>query len=140
MSQLTLDAVIRITGAALAKGRELNLKPLTVVVLDTSGEIKALQREDGAAPLRPAIAIGKAHGALSMQTSSRALADVAAERPQFFGALVAAAGGKMIPAAGGLLIKQGGEIVGAVGISGDVSDQDEVCAIAGIEAAGLAVG
>jgi len=140
MSQLSLDTANRIIDAALARGRELKLKPLTVVVLDISGEVKALQREDGAARLRNQVALGKAHGALSMLTSSRALAEVAAERPQFFGALVAAAEGKMIPAAGGVLLKQGDEVLGAVGISGDLSDQDEICAIAGVEAAGLSVG
>lgn len=137
MSQLSLDAANQIINAALARGRELSLKPLTVVVIDASGELKAVQREDGGSALRPAVALGKAHGALYMQTSSRALADVAAERPQFFSALVAAAEGKMIPAAGGILIKQSGEIIGAVGISGDLSDQDEICAIAGVQAAGL---
>lgn len=140
MSQLSLDAAKQIIDAALAKGRDLQLKPLTVVVLDASGELKALQREDGASPLRPAVALGKAHGALYMHTSSRALGEMAAERPQFFGALAEAAGGKLIPAAGGVMIKQGEQIIGAVGISGDLSDQDEICAIAGVEAAGLSVG
>jgi uncharacterized protein GlcG (DUF336 family) len=137
---ITLKQARDIIDAALAKGRELGLKPLTVVVLDHSGEIKASAREDGSSRLRPAIAEGKARGALSMEMSSRALADLAEARPNFFATLVAAAGGRMVAAAGGVLVMADSGIVGAVGISGDLSDQDEACAIAGIEAAGLKAG
>ncbi|MGF1528922.1 MAG: heme-binding protein [Candidatus Competibacterales bacterium] len=137
MSTLTLDLARTLTDKALAKGRELGLKPLTVVVLDQSGEIKYLVREDGSAPLRPTVARGKARAALALSTTSRAIAEMAAERPSFVAALATAAPGDIIPAAGGVLIKHQGEIIGAVGISGDLSDQDEICALAGIAAAGL---
>lgn len=136
---LTLKDANTIIVAALGKGRELDLKPLTVVVLDYSGEIKASAREDGSSRFRPTVAFGKAAGALSLEMSSRALADIAEQRPQFFGSLVAASSGRMIAAAGGVLIKRGDEVIGAVGISGDTSDQDEACAIAGVEAAGFSV-
>ena len=134
---LTLEAANTVIKAALARGRELDLKPLTVVVLDHSGEIKAAAREDGSSRLRPAVAQGKAQGALALEMSSRALAEMAEARPQFFNTLVAASGGRMVAAAGGVLIREGDAVIGAVGISGDVSDQDEACAVAGVEAAGF---
>ncbi len=137
---ITLKQAQAIIDAALAKGRELDLKPLTVVVLDHSGEVKASAREDGSSRLRPAIAEGKARGALAMEMSSRALAELSEARPQFFNTLVAAAGGRMVAAAGGVLVRAESGIVGAVGISGDLSDQDEACAVAGVEAAGLQAG
>ncbi len=133
---LTLKDANTIIVTALAKGRELELKALTVVVLDHSGEIKACAREDGSSRLRPTVAKGKASGALALETSSRALAEMASARPEFFNSLVAASGGNLVAAAGGVLIKSGTIVLGAVGISGDTSDQDEACAIAGVEAAG----
>ncbi len=133
---LTLKDANTIIVSALAKGRELDLKPLTVVVLDHSGEIKACAREDGASRLRVKVAGGKASGALALEMSSRQLAEMADQRPEFFNTLVAASGGTMVAAAGGVLIKSGSVVLGAVGISGDTSDQDEACAIAGVEAAG----
>lgn len=137
----TLAQANTIIAASRAKGRELALKPLTVVVLDAGGHIVALEREDGASYGRPQIAIGKAAGALAMGTSSRALAETAAERPQFIGALASAWDGKLIPAAGGVLIRDAdGRLLGAVGITGDLSDKDEEAAFAGIAAAGLTAG
>ncbi|TCM20714.1 uncharacterized protein GlcG (DUF336 family) [Novosphingobium sp. PhB165] len=130
-----------VIAAARAKGRELGLNPLTVVILDPGGHLVALEREDNSGFGRPDIALGKAAGALAMGVSSRKLGDMAAERPQFMGALSSAWNGKLIPAAGGVLIRsQAGVLLGAIGVSGDVSDQDEATAFAGIEAAGLAVG
>jgi uncharacterized protein GlcG (DUF336 family) len=138
---LSLDQARAIIAASRARGRELALKPLTVVVLDAGGHMVAMEREDGAAYGRPQIAGGKAAGALAMGLSSRALGDMAAERPQFLAALSAAWDGKLIPAAGGVLIRDAqGIVVGAVGISGDLSDKDEDAAIAGIEAVGLTAG
>ena len=138
---INLDQARAIIAASRAKGRELDLKPLTVVVLDAGGHVVALEREDGAAFGRPQIAIGKASGALAMGTSSRALGDMAADRPQFIAALSVAWEGKLIPAAGGVLIRDtAGTLLGAVGITGDLSDKDEEAAIAGIQAAGLAAG
>ncbi|MCC6828198.1 MAG: heme-binding protein [Novosphingobium sp.] len=138
---ILLEQARTIVSASLALARAQNFRPLTVVVLDVGGHPIALEREDGASFGRPAIAIGKAAGALAMGTSSRALGDMAVERPQFIGALAVAWDGRMIPAAGGVLVRDGeGRVIGAVGISGDTSDKDEEAAIAGITAAGLVAG
>ena len=138
MPQLSLDQANHIIVAALAKGRELGLKPLCVAVLDAGGHLVALAREDGASILRPQIAIGKAASALGLGISSRKIADMAAERPTFLASLAALAPQGLVPAAGGVIAVSGDETVGAVGITGDTSDNDEACALAGLEAAGLA--
>lgn len=137
MSRLTLEQASVIIDTALAKGRELGLLPLTVAVLDAGGHLVALKREDGSGILRPDIAIGKAWGSLGMGFSSRLLRDRLSDRPIFLNALAAASGGRLIPVPGGVLIRdESGEVVGAVGISGDASDKDEACAIAGVQATG----
>ena len=138
MSKLTLAQAAIIADRALAKGREQNFKPLTVVVLDAGGQMKVLKREDGSSLLRPEIANGKAWGVLGMGLGGRAIAARAQAAPQFMAALSDASGGRMIPVPGGVLIRDAaGEIIGSVGISGDISENDELCAVAGIEAAGL---
>ncbi|MCX7863481.1 MAG: heme-binding protein [Novosphingobium sp.] len=138
---ISLEQARAVIAAARAKAREMALNPLTVVVLDAGGHLVAMEREDGCAHGRPDIAAGKAAGALAMGVSSRALGDMAAERPQFLAALSVAWQGRIIPAAGGVLIRDAdGMLLGAVGISGDLSDRDEAAAIAGIEAAGLVAG
>lgn len=138
MATLTLEQAVRVAEATLERGRAAGFKPLTVAVLDAGGNVKVVHRDDGSDILRPDIAIGKAWGALGMGMSSRALGDLAAERPQFAASLAALAQGKVVPAAGGVLLRNGdGIVVGAVGVSGDVSDNDEDCALAGVEAAGL---
>jgi uncharacterized protein GlcG (DUF336 family) len=135
---LTLSQAEAITAAARAKGRELGLQPLTVVVLDAGGQVKMVQREDGSSLLRPEIALGKAYGALAMGLGGRELARRAQSMQGFMNALSDIAGGRAVPVPGGVLCcDAGGTILGAVGISGDVSAQDEVCAVAGIQAAGL---
>jgi uncharacterized protein GlcG (DUF336 family) len=138
---LTLQQATTIVEAALRAGRQTGCAPLAVAVLDAGGHLKAFAREDGAGIVRPQIAVGKAWGALGMGVGSRALARRVAEQPQqqaFFGALNAMSEGRVVPAAGGVLIKDaGGSVLGAVGISGDVSDKDEACALAGIAAAAL---
>jgi uncharacterized protein GlcG (DUF336 family) len=135
---LTLEQAEAITRAARAKGRELGLLPLTVVVLDAGGQVKSVQREDGSSLLRPEIALGKAYGALAMGLGGRELARRAQSMQGFMNALSDLAGGRAVPVPGGVLCcDAGGTILGAVGISGDVSAQDEVCAVAGIQAAGL---
>ena len=135
---LTLAQAEAITAAARAKGRELGLLPLTVVVLDAGGQVKSVQREDGSSLLRPEIALGKAYGALAMGLGGRELARRAQSMQGFMNALSDIAGGRAVPVPGGVLCcDAGGTILGAVGISGDVSAQDEVCAVAGIQAAGL---
>lgn len=138
MSLLTLEKANQIIDNAINKARELNLSPLTVVVLDEAGHLKALQREDGASMIRQQIATAKAWGAVNMGVSSRSLAGVAVQRPDFMNALVNIADGKLMPAPGGVLIRDtDNRLIGAVGISGDSSEQDERCAIAGIEGVGL---
>ena len=135
---LTLAQASNIVDVALRKAREMNLAPMTVAVLDAGGHLVAFKREDKSGILRYEIAYGKAWGALGMGFGSRTLFERAATTPQFFNALYAASGGRVVTNPGGVLIRNsGGDIVGAVGISGDTSDKDEICAIAGIEAAGL---
>ncbi|MFI3186865.1 MAG: heme-binding protein [Methylococcaceae bacterium] len=141
MKELTLEKANIIINTATNKARKLNLAPLTVVVLDASGHLKAMQREDGATMIRQQIAIAKAWGAVSMGISSRSLASVAVERPDFMNALLNMTDGKIMPVPGGVLIRDTkNNLIGAVGISGDISDQDERCAIAGIEAVGFIAG
>ena len=136
---VTLAQASIIVDIALARAREMNLSPLTVAVLDAGGHLVAFKREDKSGILRYDIACGKAWGALGMGFGSRTLSERAANTPQFFSALYAASAGRMVPAPGGVLIRDaGGDVIGAVGISGDIADKDEACAVAGIEAAGLA--
>lgn len=134
---LTLELAQKIIITALAKGRELGLNPLTVVVLDAGGYMKAMAREDGTSTLRPEIAKGKAHGAIAMGLGSRALFKRAQEQPYFIQAMNNLCNGHLVPVPGGVLIRENDTIIGAVGITGDTSDNDEICAIAGIEAHGL---
>jgi uncharacterized protein GlcG (DUF336 family) len=138
MSVVTLAQASTIVDAALKKGRASNLAPLTVAVLDAGGHLVAFKREDKSGILRFEIAFGKAWGALGMGFGSRQLGVRAAKQQMFFTTLAAASGGRVVTNPGGVLIRDsGGDIIGAVGISGDLSDKDEMCAIAGIEAAGL---
>ena len=135
---LTLAQASTIVDVALATARDMELVPMTVAVLDAGGHLVAFKREDRSGILRYDIAYGKAWGALGMGFGSRTLYERAANTPQFFNALYAASGGRMVTNPGGVLIRDSeGDIIGAVGISGDTSDKDEACAIAGIEAAGL---
>jgi uncharacterized protein GlcG (DUF336 family) len=135
---VTLAQASTIVDVALKKGRDINCAPLTVAVLDAGGHLVAFKREDKSGILRYDIANGKAWGALGMGFGSRELADRAAKNPLFFGVLATVSQGRLIPVPGGVLIKdESGAVLGAVGISGDTSDKDETCAIAGIEAAGL---
>ena len=135
---VTLAQASQIIDAALAKGRAMAFQPLTVVVLDAGGHVVALKREDGSGIARVEIATGKAWGGLGMGFGSRELFDRAAKMPHFIAAYAVATGGRMMPAAGGVLILDAQKkVIGAVGVSGDTSDNDEICAVAGIEAAGL---
>ena len=138
MARLTLREANLIIDKAIEKAREMDAPPIAVVVLDDSGHVKAVQREDKASMFRVDIGIGKAWGAVAMDEGSRGLAKKAKANPAFIGALSAAAGGKLLPNPGGVLIRDaGGDILGAVGISGDTGARDEGYAAAGIEAAGL---
>ncbi|CAN7521355.1 heme-binding protein [Phenylobacterium sp. LjRoot219] len=140
-NELTLAQANTIVEAALKEGARLKLKPLTVAVLDAGGHTVALQRQDGASNLRPQIATAKAAGALALGVSSRQIGAMAQERPHFVGALAALGAGAataIVPVAGGVLIRSSDDrIIGAVGITGDTSDNDEACALAGVAAAGL---
>lgn len=141
MAKLTLEQANTIVSESLRKGNEMGLNPLTVAVVDDGGNLKAFAREDGpGAALRPQIATGKAFGAVGMGLSTRAIGDRVLDRPHFGVALVGASEGRLVPVPGGVLIKDGDEIIGAVGISGDTSDNDEAAAVAGIETANLTPG
>lgn len=138
MSELTLQQAQTIVTTALATAREKAFKPLAVVVYDERGALKALLAEDGASLKRAEIAMGKAYGALALGVGSRALHKMATDRPYFVAAATHAVGGQLVPVPGGVLIKDAqGRILGSVGVSGDTSDNDEIAAAAGIEAAGL---
>ena len=137
MAELTLDIARKILDVALAKGVEKKLKPLVVAVLDVRGCVKISAAQDGTSLLRSEIAHGKAYGALAMGMGSRALFQRAQEQAYFIGAVNTLAQGRMVPVPGGVLIQDAGVLLGAVGISGDTSDNDEICAVAGIEATGL---
>lgn len=141
MATLTLDQANAIVAAALARGAALGLNPLSVAVLDAGGHLVAFQRQDNSSIMRFEIATGKAWGALGMGRSSRGLAQVAAERPAFVNSLMAASGGRVVPVPGGVLVADAaGATIGAVGITGDTSDNDEDCALTSIKAAGLVAG
>lgn len=138
MTPLSLVQANLIADKALEKAQSLGFQPQTVAVLDAGGHIKVIKRSDGASLLRPEIAFGKAWGVLGMGFGGRDLAKRAEQAPAFFTALNALSNGRMVPVAGGVLIKNAqNEIVGSIGISGDTSDNDEVCAVAGVIAAGL---
>lgn len=138
MTIIDLPAARAIIAATLAKGHELGLAPLSVVVLDAGGHLKAFEREDGASNLRFQIAHGKAYGAIGLGVGSRALMARAEKQAYFVSAAASAIGGALIPVPGGLLVKDAdGDIIGAVGVTGDTSDNDEACGVAGIEAAAL---
>jgi len=137
MASLTLEQAQTIVAAASRHAREKGFQPLAVVVLDARGVLKAFAAEDGTSLRREEIARGKAHGAMAFGLGSRALAKRAADQPSFIAAVTHAVGGSLVPVPGGVLIRSGKEIVGAVGISGDNSDNDEAAALAGIAAAGL---
>ena len=135
---LTLAQASTIIDVALKTGREKKFAALSVAVLDAGGHLVAFKREDKSGILRFDIAFGKAWGALGMGFGSRTLAARAAKTPQFFTMLAAVSGGRMVTNPAGILIRDAaGEVIGAVGISGDTSDNDELCGIKGIEAAGL---
>ena len=134
---ITLAEANTMIEVSLTKAAEMKLKPLTVAVLDAGGHLTALARQDGSSTLRPDMAQGKARGAIGLGLGSRAIFRRAQEQPFFVQAINGLAGGSLVPVPGGVLVRDAeGTIVGAVGITGDTSDNDEACAIAGIEAAG----
>lgn len=137
MTTLSLDQAMTIIDIARKKGREMDLRPLTIAVLDAAGTLLAYVKEGGG-PLRENVARGKAYGAVGMGMASRQLGKMGEDRPMFMQALIDASGGRLVPVPGGVLARdKDGTVVGAVGVSGDTSDNDSACAIAGIEAVGL---
>ena len=135
---MDLNIAERIIDGALKHARQAKMKPLCVAVLDAAGTLLALKKQDGASFLRPQIAQAKAWGAIGMGMGTRSLATRAATHPAFIGAIASLTEGRIIPVPGGVLIVgPDKEIQGAVGISGEHSDHDEACAVAGIVAAGF---
>ncbi|HET6496526.1 MAG TPA: heme-binding protein [Thermoleophilia bacterium] len=138
MATLKLAQANTVIDAAITRARKQDFAPLAVAVLDAGGNLIAFKREDGAGIVRFDIAYGKAWGALGMGFGTRELTKRAAAVPAFVSSLAAISQGRMVPSPGGVLIAgPEREVVGAIGISGDTGDNDEICAIAGIEAIGL---
>ena len=137
MHGLNLTQAKEIATGALAKARELGCKPMAVAVVDAGGCLIVLMREDGSGILRPDIAYAKAWGPVGMGIGGRAMAKRASDSPQFWAALDTISSGRIAPVAGGVLALHEGQVIGAVGMTGDVPDNDEACAIAGIQKAGF---
>ena len=138
MHRLNLAQANALIDAAFAKGAELGLKPLTVTIHDPGGHLIACQRQDGASNMRVKLAGGKASGALALGVSSRTIGDMAVDRPHFIASVDMMSEGGMVPAAGGVIVcDAGGQVIGAIGVTGDTSDNDEACALAAIESQGL---
>jgi len=136
--KIILEMANAIIARAFEKGAEKKMKPLSVAVLDAGGHVIAFQRQDGASNLRFKMAHGKAYGALSLGIGSRAIYERAQAQHYFVNAVNAIAGGDLIPVPGGVLARNSkGDIIGAVGVTGDTSDNDEACAVAGIKSLGL---
>jgi uncharacterized protein GlcG (DUF336 family) len=135
---MNLEVARHLIAEARASGARRGLKPLSVVVLDAGGQVRAFEREDGASNARFEIAFGKANGALALGMGSRAIMARAEQQPTFINAVAGAIGGALIPVPGGVLVQTtDGEVIGAVGITGDTSDNDEAAAVDAIEAASL---
>lgn len=138
MDTLTFTSAAQIASVCLQTARELGLKPMAAAVLDSAGHPLAVLRDEQASYLRPQIATGKARGCLGMGFGGRELARRAQSMPAFFDAINSLTGGEVIPVAGGVLIRSGsGQLLGAIGVSGDTSDNDERCALEGIASVGL---
>lgn len=135
---IDLQTARTIIAAALSTGHEKGFKPLTVVVLDAGGHVVAAERQDGASMGRFDIAFGKARGALALGMGSRALMARAEQQSYFIAAATAATGGSLVPVPGGVLVRDRADhLLGAVGVSGDTSDNDEAAAVGGIQATEL---
>lgn len=135
---ITIRKARTIIKATLSKGRELGLKPLSVVVLDAGGHPIAFERDDGAAVGRFELARGKAYGCVMMGLGGAAINARAESQPYFINAMNGIYDGRLVPVKGGVLVRDGrGNVLGAVGVTGDTSDNDAIAAVAGIEAAGL---
>jgi uncharacterized protein GlcG (DUF336 family) len=137
---LTLKQANEIIEAALARGAALKTAPLGVAVVDAGGHLLAFQRQDGSSNLRPQIAIAKAAGSLALGLPSRKIAEIAADRPALIASMASLSGGGVVPSPGGVIVlDRSGATVGAVGVTGDTSENDELCAVAGVTSVGLRV-
>ena len=138
MSAITLDQANRIIAAILKRGAEVDCRPLSVIVVEPGCKPKAFQKEDGSSMIRFEMAFGKAYAALALGRSSKLVRVRAEERPIFMRYLIAASGDQLFPEGGGMLVRDaGGEVIGAVGVTGDTEDRDEELAVHGIHSAGL---
>lgn len=141
MSAVTLTQANAVASAAIKAARDMGIPPVTVVVLDAAGNLKAMQREDGASMFRFDVATGKAWAAVGMGAASRVLAERAQDNPNFFVALAATAQGRFLPQPGAVLIRNAdGNIIGAAGASGGTGDEDEAICAQGVKDAGLTPG
>jgi uncharacterized protein GlcG (DUF336 family) len=138
MSVLTLDQANRIIAAVLKRGAEVDCRPLSVIVVEPGCKVKAFQKEDGSSMIRFEMAFGKAYAALAMGRSSKLVKVRAEEKPIFMRYLQSASDHQIFPEGGGLQIRNAaGEVIGAIGVTGDTEDRDEELAAYGIRAAGL---
>ena len=138
MAEISANKARTIIRKTLTKGAELNLKPLSVIVLDAGGHVKAFERADGASPGRFGIAQGKAYGAVMLGMGGAAQMARAEQQAYFMASVNGVFGGQVVPVPGGILVRdKGGKVIGAVGVTGDTSDNDAAAGLAGIEAAGL---
>ena len=136
--ELTLAKAKTIIEHALSEQQKQGFKPMAIVVLGSGGGIRASESQDGTSLLRPKIAHGKAYGAYNLGIGSRALFERAKVEPFFIQAMNSLCDGALVPVPGGVLVRdKDGQLLGAVGVTGDISDNDEICAVAGIEAAGF---
>ncbi len=138
MTEITLAAAQTIITTTLEKGRAMNLKPLSVVVLDAGAHVRAFAREDGAAPGRFAIAHAKAHGTVMLGMAGTAQMARAEQQAYFMTCVNGVYGGQVVPVPGGIAVTDpSGKIIGAVGVTGDTSDNDAEAGLAGIVTAGF---
>lgn len=141
MPDLSLATARTILDAALAFAAEKSLKPLAIAVLDARGCVKASAAQDGTSLMRAEVAHGKAYGAIALGIGSRAIFERAQQQAFFISAVNTLAQGRIVPVPGGVLFNDAsGALLGAIGISGDTSDNDEACCMAGLAAAGLKAG
>ena len=141
--EISLEVSLKICQECIKKAREEEFMPITVTVVDVAGVIRTTLAENGSASIRADIAFAKAWSCLQAGMSTTLLRDVIEEQPRLsnaFRGMQIIANGKLIPTPGGLLIQKDGKNIGAIGVSGDRSDEDDICAIAAIEAVGLTVG
>ena len=137
MRAISLAEANEIIGGTFASAEKRQAYALAAIVLDAGGRVKAFQKQDGASLMRFEIAYGKAYAALAMGRPSRMVLQKQREKPVFMENLIALADGPMFLEAGGQLIRDvSGEVIGAIGVTGDAGEMDDVCAIAGIHAAG----